>query len=446
MTLQSIDSPTTLVDGFTVGAQPTTGQQKVTPTLQPGKPGLVRHNDALHPSGAAAGVAAASKAAAHAPKRPTTRDRLAKSSRIAIIDDEPASIQIVQKYLQDAGFRSFVTTSNSTEAMDTILREKPDLVLMDVVMPSATGIDVLHAVRKTDATKHLPVLFMTKVSDAETKRAAVELGATDFLHKPIDRHELVARVRNSLMTKAFQDELTHTNQRLEAEVKRRSAELITSREEVIHCLARTAEYRDDDSGQHVVRVGKYVGIMARELGFPEDHIELVDLASRLHDIGKIGIPDSIIQHPGKLERDQTGLAKRHCDVGQGALDPLTDEHWRILRSHTRLGAGLLHVRSSPLLMLAAKIAQTHHERWDGTGYPLGLAGDDIPIEGRMTAVADVYDVLSSRRPHKPPFPRKKCCAIMEDGRGTHFDPKILDAFFARKKEIIEIQIQYMDVE
>jgi len=369
-----------------------------------------------------------------------------KSCRIAIIDDEPASIQIMQNYLQVEGYQSFFTTSDSSKAVDLILREKPDLILMDVVMPSISGIDVLRAIRKIEAFKHLPVLFVTGAKDADARRSAIELGATDFLTKPIDRHELTIRVRNALVTKAYQDQLSQANERLELEVKRRAAELIMSREEVIHCLARTAEYRDDDSGQHVVRVGKYVGIMARELGFSKEEVKLLELAARLHDIGKIAISDSILQHAGRLDSEQIGFAKTHDALGRELTEHVPVELLKILRSHTRLGAGLLHVRTSPILMLAAKIAQSHHERWDGAGYPFGLAGEDIPIEGRMTAVADVYDLLTSRQADRPPFPREKCRDIMEEGRGTQFDPKVLDAFFKRKEEIIEVQIQYVDVE
>jgi putative two-component system response regulator len=153
-----------------------------------------------------------------------------------------------------------------------------------------------------------------------------------------------------------------------------------------------------------------------------------------------------LRSPGKLEPEQFEVIQTHCGVAKRIMQPMEEEQCKTLRSHARLGAGLLHVRSSPLLMLAAKIAQTHHERWDGTGYPLGLAGEDIPIEGRMTAVADVYDALSSKRPYKPPFPREKCFAIMEEGRGTHFDPKVLDAFFARQEEIVNVQIQHMDID
>lgn len=374
------------------------------------------------------------------------RTQQGKDARIAIVDGDHATVQIVQKYLEDAGYHSLLKTTDPAEAVNLILREPPDLALLGISMPVISGLDILRVIKTVDQAGHVPVLFLTAADEPEVKGAAIELGVTDFLQKPVDPNELIPRVRNALLTKTYQDQLAQENARLEAEVKRRTAELVASREEVIHCLARTAEYRDNDSGQHVVRVGRYVGIIARELGFAEEQVELLELAARLHDLGKIAIPDSILQHPEKLDPDQVGLIHKHCDIGQQVLEPTAEDHWRTFRSHVRLGAGLLHVRSSPLLMLAAKIAQTHHERWDGTGYPLGLAGEDIPIEGRMTAVADVYDTLSSRRPYKRPFPREKCCAIMEDGRGTQFDPNILDAFFTRKREIIEIQIQYMDVE
>jgi len=375
-------------------------------------------------------------------------DQSARSKQwgIAIIDDEPFNILVVQKYLQDAGYRRFVTSSDSTESLKLIARERPDLILLDIVMPMISGLDILRAIRATDETKHLPVLILTAANDADVKRQAIDLGATDFLPKPVDPHDLLPRVRNALLTKDFQDRLTRENCRLEEEVKRRTAELAVSREEVVHCLARAAEYRDDDTGEHVVRVGRYVGIIARELGYDRSQVELLELAAQLHDLGKIAIPDAILRNPGKLEPQQFELMQTHCAVAKKIMQPMDDEQSRTLRSHTRYGAGLLHVRSSPLLMLAAKIAQTHHERWDGSGYPLGLAGEDIPIEGRMTAVADVYDALSSRRPYKPPFPREKCFAILEDGRGTHFDPKVLDAFFARTEEIVAVQIQFMDVD
>jgi putative two-component system response regulator len=374
-----------------------------------------------------------------------TAGRKSIPARIAIVDDEPLNIQVVQKYLYDAGYEQFITTADSSKALDLIHRERPDLILLDIMMPVVSGLDILQALQAGETTQHLPVLILTAANDAGVKRKALERGATDFLPKPVDPHELLPRVRNALLTKAYHDRLTNENARLETEVRRRTTELAASREEVVHCLARASEYRDDDTGHHVMRVGQHVGVIARGLGFTEGQIELLELAAQLHDLGKIAIPDSILHCPGKLDPEQFDLMKTHCGIAKKIMQPLAEEQWRILRSHARVGAGLLHVRSSPLLMLAAKIAQTHHEWWDGTGYPLGLAREDIPIEGRMTAVADVYDALSSRRPYKEPFPREKCFAILEEGRGTHFDPKVLDVFFQRKEEIINIQLQYMDV-
>ena len=173
---------------------------------------------------------------------------------------------------------------------------------------------------------------------------------------------------------------------------------------------------------------------------------MLEQAAQLHDVGKIGIPDSVLFKPGKLDPDQYELMKRHCGIGKQIIEPFDAAEWQILKKHTGRGESLLHVRTSPLMMLAARIAQTHHEKWDGSGYPLGLAGEDIPLEGRIVAVADVFDALSSERPYKRAFPREKCFEILEEGRGKHFDPKVLDAFFTQSDQIIETQLLLMDEE
>jgi len=369
-----------------------------------------------------------------------------KNMQIAVVDDEPGNCLIVTKYLRDAGFQHFDTTSDATKAMEMILRRRPDLIVLDVLMPEVSGLEILKALRQDPTTAHVPVLIFTTATDAEIRRTALELGATDFLPKPIDPNEMIPRVRNVLITKSYHDHLANQAERLEREVRKRTADLTASRQEVVHCLARAAEYRDDVTGLHVVRVGRFAGTIARQLGFDDSHVEILELAAQLHDVGKIAIPDAILKHPGKLDPEQFALMQKHCGVGKQVMRPLGQEDWNKLRSHAGLGADLLHVRSSPLLMLAAKIAQTHHERWDGTGYPLGLAGEDIPIEGRITAVADVFDALSSARPYKPAFPREKCFGILEEGRGTHFDPNVLDAFFECTEEIIKVQMEYMDVD
>lgn len=372
------------------------------------------------------------------------RSHFTKSSRILIVDDEELNVKVVRKYLAEAGYANFVTTSDPTDALELMRRKKPDIVLLDVMMPSVSGIDILHVMNLDEQLQHIPVVILTASTELEVKQVCLELGVADFLAKPVDPMELLPRVRNTLLNKHFQDQLSNHAEKMEQEVHKRTAELARSREEVVHCLARAGEFRDDDTGHHVCRVGKYVGIIADELGFNQSRIEVLELAAQLHDIGKIGIPDSILHKPGKLDEEQFDVIRTHCAIGKEIIQPLPAREAAILRSHARLGSSILQVPSSPLLMLAARIAQTHHEWWDGTGYPLGLKGEDIPIEGRMTAVADVYDALSTKRSYKEAFPREKCFRILEEGRGTHFDPEVLDAFFARADDIIQVQLDYMD--
>ena len=216
--------------------------------------------------------------------------------------------------------------------------------------------------------------------------------------------------------------------------------------ELIHCLARAAEYRDCETGRHVVRVGRYAGIIARQMGLEEETVELLEHAAPLHDMGKIGIPDDILLKPGKLAPDEFELMQKHCGFGRHTFEPMAADAWRTLKSHTFLGEAIMDTPSSPVIQFAAEIALTHHERWDGSGYPLGLAGEDIPLSGRITAVADVFDALSSRRPYKPAMPLDKCLTILEEGRAKHFDPKILDAFFASKEQIVSIMVQLADLD
>ncbi|MDA1013525.1 MAG: response regulator [Planctomycetota bacterium] len=386
----------------------------------------------------------AARPTARSAPRPRDIQPAPNQGTILIVDDEPYNVLVVRRYLEQSGHQHIHATSDSTVAFQMIRERRPDVLIMDVMMPQVSGLDILKLMQLDDQLSHIPVLIMTASSDADTKTRALELGAADFLTKPLDPNDLIPRVRNALKTKAYYDQLTQQTHNLEAEVRRRTAELATSRQEVLHCLARAGEYRDDDTGHHVLRVGKYASIVARELGFSESRVELLELAAQLHDIGKIGVPDSILHKPGRLDPQEYDFIKQHCAIGKTIINPYAEEEYRLLRSHTRIGENLLSVNSSPLLMLAARIAQTHHEHWDGNGYPLGLAGEDIPIEGRITAIADVYDALSSKRPYKDAFPREKCYAILNEGRGTHFDPTVLDAFMRQSAQIIEVQLAYMD--
>ncbi len=356
------------------------------------------------------------------------------SDKIMMVDDEPLNIKAVKKHLGNAGYGRFESTSDPREAMAMIRCNRPDVLLLDIVMPHINGLHILEAVRGDLELHHLPVLILTANSDEETKLSALHLGATDILNKPIKFSELVLRVRNSLTLKNYIDQQADYSNWLEQEVRRRTAELEFSRYRLIHVVACAAEHHDTDTGNHVLRVGRYAGIIARQIGINEVRSELIEQAAILHDVGKIGIRDAILLKPDKLTVPEFDEMKNHCAYGLS-----------ILRGK-RMGGGPIArntplnetISEAPILEIAAAIVMSHHEKWDGSGYPLGLSETLIPIEGRITAVADVFDALSSRRPYKKALPLDRCFEILEEGRGTHFDPRVLDAFLACRSQILEV--------
>ena len=367
-------------------------------------------------------------------------------SKIMIVDDEPLNIKVIRKYLNRARCSEFVVSSDPHEVPRLIDQEKPDLVLLDVDMPNISGLDILRMVRSDKQHDMLPVIFVTALEDSDIKHEALEMGATDFLTKPIDPTELVPRVKNILTTKAYQDRLRDYTQKLEMEIHRQTLLLEDANREIIHCLARASEYRDNETGRHVIRVGLYSGLIADTIKFSPKLVEQIQQAATLHDVGKIGIPDAILLKPGKLTPEEYEMMQRHSSYGKKILKSVEGNDYQALLTHTSLGAEIMGDCQSPLLKLAKVISLTHHEKWDGSGYPLGLAGEDIPIEGRIVAIADVFDALSSKRPYKPAFPLEKCIEILSENRGTHFDPELLDAFLSRRDDIVLIQIEHSDDE
>lgn len=364
---------------------------------------------------------------------------------ILIVDDEVSNTRLISKFLNNLGYHQCIGLNDSRDAVELIRQNPPDLLILDVMMPHVSGIEILQQLRADPKTCHLPILVQTASVDRDTRLLVLESGATDFLSKPIDASELAPRVRNAITLKKYHDNLKGQAESLDAAVRMRTAELEASRQDVIHCLARAAEFRDDDTGHHVLRVGRYAALIARALGWNEHEVEQIGQAAQLHDIGKIGIPDSILLKTGKLEPDEFERMQRHTGIGKKVIERLPQHEWDELRKHVQIGAKILDIPRSPVLQMAAKIALTHHEWWNGNGYPLGLAGEDIPIEGRITAVADVFDALSSKRPYKPPFSREKCFGIITEERGTHFDPQVVDAFFSMREEIVRTQIELADV-
>ena len=368
------------------------------------------------------------------------------NAKIMIIDDEPINIKVTQEYLKLAGYKRFITSTDSEHAVELFAQEEPDLLLLDIMMPVVDGMQILKEIRANSAWACLPVVILTASDDQKTKQLALVLGATDFCAKPVEPSELMPRVHNVLTVKHYNDQTKDYAKTLEQEVRHRTEALLQSRLDIIHCLGRAAEYRDNETAQHVVRVGHYVGLIARALGLDDEMVELLEHASPLHDIGKIGVPDSILLKPAKLTPEEMEVMQKHCQLGKKVFHGLSSQEITEYLRHTELGVKILGGTWTPLLKMAASSAMSHHEKWDGSGYPLALAGEDIPLEGRITAVADVFDALSSKRPYKPAFPREKCFAIMNEARGKHFDPRILDVFFAQADEIVKIQIDFADME
>lgn len=364
--------------------------------------------------------------------------------KIMVIDDEPINIRVVKKYLQAAGFERFAESCDPISAFDALIRSKPDLLILDINMPEVNGLEILARIREDDDLRFLPVLVLTASSDRETRLTALNLGATDFLSKPVDPCELGPRVQHAIESKLYQDHLRNYNQELTDAVMMRTEELEKSRREVLSSLARAAEYKDDCTGQHVLRVGRYAAMIAKAMNQPSDYIEKIGLAAQLHDVGKIGIQDGILNKSESLTEEEKAQMQRHTGMGRDILQGLVPNQ-QVLQMHTEIGARILERSESPLLRMAYNIAITHHERWDGTGYPIGLAGTDIPLEGRITAVADVFDALTTKRPYKPAYPIEKSFQIIMEGRGSHFDPDVVDAFMGMRSEIVKVQMDLANI-
>ena len=324
--------------------------------------------------------------------------------RILAVDDEPLNIELLDAVLRDAGFTDVETTTSPAEALRNCAADTPDLLLLDLHMPGTDGFEVMDTLGpaiRTDAGP--PVLVLTADITQATRHRALSAGARDFLSKPFDPDEVLLRVRNLLTVRSCERKLAEHNERLEQAVRARTRELEVSRLEVLDRLALLAEFRDDDTNQHAQRVGRSAKAIAHALRLPPELLELLGPAAALHDIGKIGIPDSILRKPG----------------------PLTAEEFAEMQTHTTIGARMLADSSFPVLELAASIALTHHERFDGAGYPRGLAGNAIPIEGRIAAVADVCDALTSDRVYRPAFERTVALEMMQEQSGKQFDPGVL---------------------
>jgi len=342
--------------------------------------------------------------------------------RILIVDDQDAQILLLRKLLKIAGYQSVATTNDPSEAAALYGEFRPDLVLLDLHMQPINGFEVLEQLKAVEKDSYLPVLMMTALDDPEVLGRAMEKGARDFLRKPFDRVEALARIRGALELRMLHNRVRDQNRELEETVRERTKELRQTRLEVIHRLGRAAEYRDNETGMHIIRMSVSASRLARAAGWSAEKCELLLNASPMHDIGKIGIPDRVLLKPG----------------------PLDDAEWEIMRRHPIIGAELLGGGGSELMEMAAEIALAHHERWDGSGYPRGLAGEAIPLSARICAVCDVFDALLSRRPYKEPWPVDRALAEIDARAGTHLDPNLVVLFKGIIDEILAIQKEYPD--
>lgn len=322
-------------------------------------------------------------------------------STILLVDDEPANLQVLRHTLQESYRLLFA--KNGQMALDLVRSNPPDLILLDIMMPGLSGYEVCRILKEQAGTAHIPVIFVTALAETADERKGLELGAVDYITKPFNPHIVRARVRTHLSLVRVQD-------------------LEETRLKIVQCLGAAAEYKDNETGLHVVRMSHFARVLALASGYGERAANELLHAAAMHDVGKIGIPDAILRKPGKLSA----------------------EEWAIMRQHAEIGARIIGDHSSALLRMAATIALRHHEKWDGSGYPDGLAGEEIPHVARIVAIADVFDALTSVRPYKPAWSVEDALALIRSESGKHFDPELVECFMTCVPEIIDIRERWSD--
>ncbi|MEO7860554.1 MAG: HD domain-containing phosphohydrolase [Nitrospirales bacterium] len=364
---------------------------------------------------------------------------------VLFVDDDPNFLDGLRRILHGQQGRWEMTFAASVDdAVECVDTRTVDTIVSDVMLPGRNGFDLLRAVLTSPASYHVPVIMMTGADQRDLKRQALDEGATDLLSKPIDPDDLTARIRNALRLKTYQDEIRTQNETLERKVRARTQALNASRLDLIWRLGRIAEFRDEQTGNHIVRVGSYCRVLAEGLGMGHDVAEMLFLTSPLHDIGKIGIPDGILLQPRTLTPEEWKIMQRHCAIGAGILQQEVRRSSPVLAVSEAESSDGNPDRENPFLAMASSIALTHHEWWDGTGYPQGLSGESIPLESRIVAVAGVYDALHSARPYKPAFPEDKVLGIMKEKVGSHFDLSVYRVFERSLDAFREIRRQFTD--
>jgi putative two-component system response regulator len=356
---------------------------------------------------------------------------------VLIVDDTPENLTLMTGLLRD-GYETKVANSGERALKVALGDAVPDLVLLDIMMPGMDGYEVCRRLKADPRTRDVPVIFLTAKADVADEQKGFDVGAVDYITKPISAPLVLARVNTHLVLKAAADFLKDKNAFLEGEVAKRTREVQVVQDVTIMAMASLAETRDNETGNHIRRTQNYVKALAKRLqrhprfaaALADDMIEMLYKSAPLHDIGKVGIPDAILLKPGKLTPEEFEIMKTHTTLGRDAI----------------VAAEKLIDAPSTFLKLAREIAHYHQEKWDGSGYPDKLSGEAIPVSARLMAVADVYDALISRRVYKPPFSREKSVGIIREGRGAHFDPDMVDAFLEIEAEFAAIADRYADSE
>ena len=354
-------------------------------------------------------------------------------AQVLVVDDTPQNIMVLDRILHEEYSVRFARSG--AKALELAATDpQPDIILLDIMMPEMDGYEVCRRLKADPATARIPVIFVTAMGEVEDESRGFGLGAADYITKPVSAPIVRARVRAQL---ALYDQ-TRT---LDTLVQERTEQLEMSRLDILWRLGRASELRDEDTGNHIVRVAHYAKALAEGLGLDREHVQRLFLTAPLHDVGKIGISDQILLKPGRLSDEEFAIMRTHAAIGAAVL---TEPSLGMIAYERVLGELTVPTAANPLLQAAAAIALTHHEKFDGTGYPAGLADEAIPLDGRIVALVDVYDALTVRRPYKPPFPPDQALAIIKEGVGKHFDPAIHDVFVRNIAQMNEIRTEWAD--
>ena len=345
-------------------------------------------------------------------------------AKILIVDDNPSNVALLEAVLEEEEYENLFSTTDPFQVLPLYLEHQFDLILLDIRMPGMSGIEVLQQLSEVARDEYLPVIVLTAQTDQATRQQALEAGAKDFVTKPFEDWEVLLRIQNTLQTRLYFIRQIVRADLLESEVIKRTAEIRETQFEIVQRLGAAGELRDNETGAHVKRMSHMCSLLASKCGLGTDFSTLLLYASTMHDVGKIGIPDSILLKPGKLN----------------------PEEWQIMQQHPKIGARIIGKHDSKIITLARETALYHHEKWDGSGYPHGIAGDEIPVSARIAAISDVFDALTSDRPYKQAWSVEEAVAEIQAESGKHFEPVLVELFVDNLPGIIAIKNRYVDEE